>query len=73
MGSFRRSEFPRSPDDWATFQETYAKANDRRLAWTETEVRGGRFAATLAVPEISSSTILPSSIRRPREKELGLA
>lgn len=50
IGSFRRSGFPQSPDDWAEFQETYAKANDRRLAWTETEVRGGRLAATLAVP-----------------------
>ncbi len=50
-GSFRRSEFPQLPDDWAEFQETYAKANDRRLAWAETEVRGGRFAATLTVPE----------------------
>lgn len=50
-GWFRRSEFPQLPDDWAEFQETYAKANDRRLAWGETEVRGGRFAATLAVPE----------------------
>jgi len=51
MGRFRRSELPQTPQDWAEFQEVYAKANDRRLAWTEIEVCGGRFAATLAVPK----------------------
>jgi len=51
VAAFRRSELPQTPQDWAEFQEVYAKANDRRLAWTEIEVCGGRFAATLAVPK----------------------
>ncbi len=46
----RRTEFPESWLEWADFQTEYARANDRRLAWTETEMRGGRFHTTLAVP-----------------------
>ena len=47
----RRSSFPTSSEDWAGFQDQYARANDRRLARTETEIRGGRLATTLPVPD----------------------
>ena len=47
----RRTEFSEASQDWAEFQNEYAQANDRRLAWTETEIRGGRLDARLSIPD----------------------
>lgn len=47
----RRAEFPESLDDWADFQRVLDQANDRRLAWTETAIRGGRLDTRLRIPE----------------------
>lgn len=50
-GAVRRVEFPESPEDWADFQGVLRQANDRRLAWTEAEIRDGKVAARLPIPE----------------------
>ncbi len=50
-GAVRRAEFPESPDDWADFQGVLRQANDRRLSWTEAEIRDGRLATRLRIPE----------------------
>ena len=47
----RRTELPESSRDWPDFQAEYERANDRRLAWTKTEIRDGRLAARLPIPE----------------------
>ncbi|NLS90985.1 MAG: hypothetical protein GXX96_02205 [Planctomycetaceae bacterium] len=47
----RRTEFPESTRDWPELQAEYERANDRRLAWTETEIRDRKLAARLAIPE----------------------
>ncbi len=47
----RRTAFPESPRDWPEFQAEFERANDRRLAWTETEIRDGRLAVRLPIPE----------------------
>jgi hypothetical protein len=50
-GSFRRARFPESPESWAEFQNVFNRANDRRLTWTQTEIRDGWLDTRLTVPE----------------------
>ena len=50
-GAVRRTEFPESRDEWGEFQRVQEQANDRRLAWTVSEIRGGRLDARLRIPE----------------------
>jgi hypothetical protein len=49
-GPPRRPHFPRGRDEKAVMQQVYDRANDGRLARIETQVVGGRLAASLDVP-----------------------
>ena len=46
-----RDDYPRASDELAQFQETYARANDRRLAMLTVPIQAGRFEVQLTVPE----------------------
>jgi len=52
----RRSEYPQSSDTLAAFQETYQRANDRRLTSVEVPIAAGPFAVELETPEQARGT-----------------